>query len=61
MAAFNKGDAKAVAALWTEDAQYTDETGLSYVGRDAIERATRSSSRKTAGHRFESPSTHCDY
>ncbi len=36
-AAFNKGDAKAIAAMWTADAEYVDDTGRSYVGRDAIE------------------------
>ncbi len=38
MAAFNKGDAKAIAALWTEDGEYIDDTGRSFVGRDAIEK-----------------------
>ena len=37
VAAFNKGDAKAVAALWTEDGEYIDDTGRSFVGREAIE------------------------
>ncbi len=37
VAAFNKGDAKAVAALWTEDGEYIDDTGRSFVGRDVIE------------------------
>jgi uncharacterized protein (TIGR02246 family) len=35
-AAFNKGDAKAVAALWTEEGDYTDEAGNTFTGRDAI-------------------------
>jgi uncharacterized protein (TIGR02246 family) len=37
-AAFNKGDAKAVAALWTADGDYTDETGRTFKGREAIEK-----------------------
>jgi uncharacterized protein (TIGR02246 family) len=37
IAAFNKGDAKAVAAFWTEDATYVDEVGHEYNGRAAIE------------------------
>ncbi len=37
MDAFNKQDAKAIAALWTEDAEYIDDAGQRYVGRDAIE------------------------
>jgi uncharacterized protein (TIGR02246 family) len=35
-AAFNKGDAKAIAALWAEDGDYHDEDGEIYKGRDAI-------------------------
>ena len=36
--AFNKGDAKAIAALWTDDGEYIDDTGRRFVGRDAIEK-----------------------
>ena len=36
--AFNAADAKAVAALWAPDAEYTDESGESFQGRAAIER-----------------------
>ena len=36
MAAFNKADAKAVAALWTEDGQYSDDRGRVFAGREAI-------------------------
>jgi uncharacterized protein (TIGR02246 family) len=36
-AAFNKGDAKAVAALWTPDGSETDEQGTTFKGRQAIE------------------------
>ena len=36
--AFNKADAKAVAALWTIDGDYVDETGQVFAGRDAIEK-----------------------
>jgi uncharacterized protein (TIGR02246 family) len=38
IAAFNKGDAKAVAAFWTEDAKYIDQVGREYKGRPAIEK-----------------------
>lgn len=38
VAAFNKQDAKAVAALWTEDGEYVDDTGRVLVGRAAIEK-----------------------
>jgi uncharacterized protein (TIGR02246 family) len=37
--AFHKGDAKAVAAFWTKDGDYTDQTGKTMKGRDAIEKA----------------------
>jgi uncharacterized protein (TIGR02246 family) len=36
--AFNKGNAKAIAALWTEDGDYIDESGRRLAGRDAIEK-----------------------
>lgn len=39
VSAFNKADAKAVAALWTEKGEYVDETGQIYTGREAIEKA----------------------
>ncbi len=34
--AFNSADPKAIAALWTESGDYTDETGRTLTGRDAI-------------------------
>ncbi len=37
VAAFNRGDAKEVAAHWTEDGDYVDDSGRNFVGRDAIE------------------------
>lgn len=36
-AAFNRGDAKALAALWTADGDFVDETGELTTGRAAIE------------------------
>ncbi len=36
VAAFNKGDAKALAALYAEDAQYTNEDGGTVAGRAAV-------------------------
>jgi uncharacterized protein (TIGR02246 family) len=36
--AFDAGDAKALAAQWAEDAEYTDEAGRSFRGREAIEK-----------------------
>ncbi len=35
--AFNAGDAKAIAKLWTDQAQYIDDVGDVYDGRDEIE------------------------
>jgi uncharacterized protein (TIGR02246 family) len=35
--AFHKGDAKAVAALWTADGDYVSDTGRVFKGRKAIE------------------------
>ncbi len=36
--AFNRGDAQAVAALWTKDGEYVNESGQRFEGRDAIEK-----------------------
>lgn len=38
VAAFNKGDAKGIAALWTPDCEYVDETGRIFRGREVIEK-----------------------
>src|SRR5262245_8720978 len=38
IAAFNKGDAKAVAGFWTSTADYVDQIGRHFKGRDAIEK-----------------------
>jgi uncharacterized protein (TIGR02246 family) len=40
--AFQKGDAKAIAALWTTDGEYTDQTGRHIKGRDNLEKAFES-------------------
>ena len=37
--AFHKGDAKALAAFWVPDGDYTDQTGRQLKGRAAIEKA----------------------
>src|SRR5262245_1574776 len=37
VAAFNKGDAKALAAFWTEEGDYIDQLGRARKGRKAIE------------------------
>lgn len=38
VAAFDKGDAKALAALWTKDCVYRDQKGIETKGRPAIEK-----------------------
>ncbi len=38
IAAFNSGDAKAVAGFWTPDGDYTDQVGQRYKGRAALEK-----------------------
>jgi uncharacterized protein (TIGR02246 family) len=38
IAAFNKGDAKAVAAFWTPEGDYVDQVGRQIKGRAAIEK-----------------------
>ena len=40
--AFGKGDAKAVAAFWTPDGDYTNQSGRQLKGREAIETAFQS-------------------
>ena len=40
--AFEKGDAKAVAAFWTPAGDYVDQTGKVFKGRDAIEAVFKS-------------------
>jgi uncharacterized protein (TIGR02246 family) len=40
--AFHKGDARALAAFWTPDGDYTDQTGKHLKGREAIEKAFQS-------------------
>jgi uncharacterized protein (TIGR02246 family) len=37
--AFEKGDAKAMAAFWTEEGEYVDESGVPIRGRAALEKA----------------------
>jgi uncharacterized protein (TIGR02246 family) len=39
--AFHNGDAKALAAFWTSDGDYTDQSGYRLKGRSAIEKAFR--------------------
>lgn len=38
VAAFNKGDSKAIGNLWTADGEYVDENGRIFRGRESIEK-----------------------
>lgn len=48
-AAFAKGDAKAMAAFFAEDAEYTSEDGQTFRGRAAIEESVRAASVANEG------------
>ena len=52
-AAFNKGDAKAVAALWTEHGECRDADGQTYTGRAAIEAAYTAAFKADPGAQIE--------
>lgn len=47
--AFAKGDAKAIAAHWTENGEYLSDDGHAFRGRDAIEKEYASSFTKRKG------------
>jgi uncharacterized protein (TIGR02246 family) len=51
--AFNKGDAKAVAALWTEHGECHEATGEVIAGRAAIEKAFAEFFKENPGARIE--------
>lgn len=51
--AFNKGDAKLVAALWAEDGDYVDESGERTTGRDAIQKKYAEFLAANAGAKLE--------
>jgi uncharacterized protein (TIGR02246 family) len=48
-AAFAKGDAKAIAALFTEDAEFTSDDGRTVSGRAAIETMSRAAFQSNKG------------
>jgi len=52
-AAFNAGDAKAVAALWTENGESRDADGRTYVGRAALEAAYAAAFKANPGMKVE--------
>jgi uncharacterized protein (TIGR02246 family) len=51
--AFNKGDAAAVAALWTANGECREAGGETFVGRDAIEKAYATYFKANAGAKIE--------
>jgi uncharacterized protein (TIGR02246 family) len=53
VAAFNRGDAKAVAALWTEEGSLVDDQGQISKGRKAIEAEYAAFFQANAGARIE--------
>lgn len=52
-AAFNKADAKAVAALWTADGELIDDTGRRLTGRSEIEKAYAELFANSAGAKIQ--------
>jgi uncharacterized protein (TIGR02246 family) len=52
-AAYAKGDVAAMAAFFADDADYTDESGRTYRGRDAIAESIRSGLQSNRGGRLE--------
>jgi uncharacterized protein (TIGR02246 family) len=52
VAAFDRADAKAIAALWTEDGDYTDESGTKFSGREAIEKEYAKFFAANPGHKI---------
>lgn len=51
--AFKKGDAKAVAALWTENGESREATGETFRGRAAVEKAYAEFFKANAGAKVE--------
>jgi uncharacterized protein (TIGR02246 family) len=51
--AYSQGDAKAVAALFTADAEYVDEEGRVFQGRESIEKALGKSFAETPGCKLD--------
>lgn len=51
--AFNKGDPKAIAAMWTEQGECRTPDGSTFVGREAIEKAHAEVFKATPGAKIE--------
>jgi uncharacterized protein (TIGR02246 family) len=50
--AFNKGNAKGIAELWTADGEYVDDTGRTFAGRSAIEQEYAQFFKTNKGHKM---------
>jgi uncharacterized protein (TIGR02246 family) len=55
--AFHKGDAAALAAFWTEDADHTDQAGNHLKGREAIQKGFETFFAENKGHKLRINST----
>jgi uncharacterized protein (TIGR02246 family) len=53
VAAFSKGDAKAVSALWTAEGEYIGDDGATFRGRPALEKAYTEFFTKSPGNALE--------
>ncbi|MGA8657416.1 MAG: SgcJ/EcaC family oxidoreductase [Chthoniobacterales bacterium] len=53
VAAYNKGDAKAVASFFAEDAEYIDQDGQQTKGRDEIEKLLATAFQEDPGAKLE--------
>ena len=53
VAAFRQGDAKAVAAHWTAEGEYTSDDGTTFRGRPALEKAYADAFAKSPGNKLE--------
>ena len=53
VSAFQKGDAKTVAAMWTPEGEYTSDDGTSFRGRAALEKAYAEFFAKNPSNKLE--------
>lgn len=53
VAAFRKGDAKAMAACWTAEGEYTNDGGATFRGRPALEKAYAEFFTKNPNHHLD--------
>lgn len=51
--AFEAGDAKALAAAWTSDAEYVDDLGRAFLGREVIEKHFAEGFKEQSGAKLE--------